>query len=534
MLTFVTLALLLPFLGKPISMDDPLFIRAAQHILAHPLDPYGFEINWYGSPQPMWQVTMNPPSTSYYMAALAGIFGWSETVLHAVFLPAAIALVVGTWHLARQFCRHPMTAAILVPAMPVVLISSSTLMCDVPMLAAWVWAVIFWERGEARSSRLHLVGAAILISLAAMAKYYGACLIPLLAAYSLIRNKFAWRHLAWLVIPVVVLGGYDLAGRHLYGRSLLLQAGSYAGAPSAAKLETTLIALAFTGGCTAPVTLLAPLLWRKPILGVMLGGAAVAVLLFASVGLFLKGYGPIQGTSLGWIEMQTVFWVFGGVSTVSLAISDIQAERTVQSWLLGLWVLGTFLFTALINWTVNGRSILPMAPAVAILIVRRFERNGVFADGFAKWKLTTPVTLSFALTLLATHADVQFARAARQSAEQTFAKYGHGRFFFQGHWGFQYYMENLGASSLDENNSRLNFGDVVAQPVNNTNYRPLNPELAVLGELMTVSGPGWIATVKGEVGAGFYASSRGPLPFAFGNIPPEQIAVCVLEPPLRK
>jgi hypothetical protein len=36
-----------------------------------------------------------------------------------------------------------------------------------------------------------------------------------------------------------------------------------------------------------------------------------------------------------------------------------------------------------------------------------------------------------------------------------------------------------------------------------------------------------------SVGAGFYANSAGPLPFAFGNVPPEEYYVLSIVQPLR-
>ena len=53
-LTLVVFAALGPFLNKPFNIDDPLFIWAARQIQAHPLDPYGFDVNWYASATPMW------------------------------------------------------------------------------------------------------------------------------------------------------------------------------------------------------------------------------------------------------------------------------------------------------------------------------------------------------------------------------------------------------------------------------------------------------------------------------------------------
>ncbi len=38
--------LLVPFINKAYTIDDPLFLRAAQQIEKHPADFYGFRINW--------------------------------------------------------------------------------------------------------------------------------------------------------------------------------------------------------------------------------------------------------------------------------------------------------------------------------------------------------------------------------------------------------------------------------------------------------------------------------------------------------
>ncbi len=146
-LCLMVLALLVPFLGKPFNLDDPLFVWAAKQIHNHPGDPYGFNVNWYGTVEPMWSVTQNPPLACYYIALAAGIFGWSETALHFIFLLPAVAVILGTHRLARHFCRQPMLAAIATLLAPAFLVSSTTVMCDTLMLAFWVWAVVFWIEG---------------------------------------------------------------------------------------------------------------------------------------------------------------------------------------------------------------------------------------------------------------------------------------------------------------------------------------------------------------------------------------------------
>src|SRR5262252_4808920 len=140
-LALATLALLAPFLNKPFNMDDPLFIWAGRHIQADPGNPYGFEVNWFGTLAPMWQATKNPPLASYYLALVGVVLGWGELAMHAALLLPAIAVILGTHRLARQFCACAWLAALATLLTPVFLISSTTVMCDVPMLALWIWAI---------------------------------------------------------------------------------------------------------------------------------------------------------------------------------------------------------------------------------------------------------------------------------------------------------------------------------------------------------------------------------------------------------
>src|SRR5262245_32518051 len=93
----VCIGCLLPFVGKPFYIDDPLFLWAAQHIQKHPTDPYGFDVHWYDSPDRMSNVTKNPPLGCYFLAAAAAVVGWSEVAMHLVFLLPAAGVAWGTY-----------------------------------------------------------------------------------------------------------------------------------------------------------------------------------------------------------------------------------------------------------------------------------------------------------------------------------------------------------------------------------------------------------------------------------------------------
>jgi 4-amino-4-deoxy-L-arabinose transferase-like glycosyltransferase len=538
-LTVIVLAALGPFLAKPFNIDDPLFIWAAHQIQAHPADPYGFNVEWGWREFPMWKVTENPPLACYYLAAAAGILGWSELALHTAFLLPVLAAVFGTYRLARHFCSRPMLAALATLFTPVVLVSSLTVTCDVMMLAFWVWAVVFWVEGTEQEKLCKLFAAAGLIALAELTKYYGVCLIPLVTAFSLMRRRPVRRWAQFLLLPLAILLAYQLATQALYGTSLLFRAMDYATFSKVflgySQPQTCLTALAFTGGCVAVAAIFAPLLWRARTLA---GIFSVAVVLTAALSLgetAWKNYSAIQATARMAIGIQTVVWAAGGFLVLLLAVADCWHRRDASACLLALWVLGTFAFVAFINWTINARSILPMIPAVGILIVRRLEGKDRLKGESWPRGIALCLIANLILALAVLKADYLLAVAVRQNAREVCADYRQrvGTLWFQGHWGFQFYMSAAGASALDFKRSTLKPGDVLAVPSNNTNLLPLDPRQADLVEIYRVPGPWFVTTCNEKMGAGFYASVWGPLPFAFGRVPPENVSVYVLKPLLQ-
>jgi 4-amino-4-deoxy-L-arabinose transferase-like glycosyltransferase len=524
-LAFATLIVLLPFASKPFNIDDPLFVWVARHIQSHPMDPYGFNVNWYGYDWPLWDITKNPPLACYYLAAAGGLFGWSEMALHGAFLLPASAVVLGTYRLAARLCQRPLLAAFLTLFAPVFLVSSTTLMCDIPMLAFWVWALVFWMEGTERKRPGYFAAAAVLMSLAALTKYFGACLLPLVAVWSVGRKRPFREWLGWLALPVIALVAYQLATHALYGHGLLADAGKYATAiHGSSELQSLLTALTFTGGCLATVTFFAPFLWarREVIIGAVASAAGAGVLFLAVKNSTNPGAGEI---------LQILLWAAGGVSVLALAIVDFNRRRDADSLLLACWVLGTFIFTAFFNWIINGRSLLPMTIPAAILVARRLEQLASAGVKFSPMALFVPALAGGALAIGVTVADYFLALAPQAVAAAVHSAYGDGkhRLWFQGHWGFQYYMEKDGATALDLQHIQLTQGDYIAMPSGNSNVYPLKEPVT---ELETFSAPpfGCLTTMDKQTGAGFYASLWGPLPFAFGSVTPQSVTVFAYDP----
>lgn len=522
-----------PFLAKPFNLDDPLFLWLAQQIQAHPGNPFGFEVNWYGRVAPMWAVTENPPLAGYYFALFGSTLGWSEISLHLGGWLAALAVILGTYRLAWRLSGQPLLAACAALFTPLFLVSAGTVMCDVLMLSFWVWALVFWVEGVEQDRFLKILFASLLVALAMMTKYFGVALLPLLAVHGAMARRKAGTWLVGLLLPLAALGAYQWLTLRLYGHPLLSAAVGFATSVQSelgfSKLSSGLIALAFTGGGAASALFLAPALWRARALATIVAATTLfGGALGCSASFFQKYHALENPAARTAVCLQVLFWAIGGTLVLALATADIlRHPRDSRSWLLALWVAGTFCFAAFVNWTVNGRSLLPLAPAVGILIARRWEYTGQKHPRI----LHIGLAVSAGLALLVAQSDFQLAVAVRHSAQEAFVRFDHGQraIWFEGHWGFQYYLEKLGATAVDFKHPKQLPGDILVVPKNNTDVTEAAPEIVARREVLDIANPSWLTTWHAGVGAGFYASVVGPLPFAFGQAPAERVFVYELK-----
>jgi hypothetical protein len=543
-LAALTCALLLPFTGKAFHIDDPLFLWTAQHVREHPLDFYGFDVNWYGWKEPISDIAQNPPLVSYYAALVGAVFGFGERAMHVAFFVPAAFLLVGTWRLATRFSSQPVLAALIALATPAVFVSSTSIMCDVSMLCLWVWAVVFWVESIDERCASRMGGALALIAGASLTKYFGMCLVPLLAAYALALGER--RRVAWLLVPVAVLAAYQLWTSRIYGHGLLFQAAQYAseqrGRDAYPLGVSLLLGLGFTGGCMMPIVCFAHRLWSKRAMLVLVAFGIAAAVLVASIPLRSQESLEVSELARFGISAQMALWCAAGAGVVLLCVEDWRARRDPSSILLGLWVLGTFAFACFVNWTTNARSMLPMAPAVAILIARRLGARGEQRCGaragigseHATWRALVPLVPALCVSLCFAWADAELADSARAAASEIDARYPTSsyRLYFEGHWGFQHYMQALKREPLDFKTFHLAPGDLLVAPHNNVGHYVLPEKTREIVETLKFPAATWLSTMNARVGAAFYAGNMGLLPFIVAPIPSERYSVLRIVRPI--
>jgi 4-amino-4-deoxy-L-arabinose transferase-like glycosyltransferase len=542
LLALIIATALAPFVNKAFYVDDPLFIWMAQQIVRHPFDPYGFDLNWSSFTQPMSAVMQNPPLCSYYIATIGSIFGWSEISLHVAFLFWATMSILGTFALAQRFCglegrarsspssqgprppdkranAAPFQAALLTLFTPIFLVSATTVMCDVMMLALWIWALEFWLAGLERKRWSRFLISVALISAAVLTKYFGIVLVPLLAAYTLLRDRRLVIYLPFLLIPFAVVSNYEWITEERYGQGLFSAAMTVSSTISSATRPShvvqLLIGLAFAGGCLLTATFFTPPRRRRILLTslVIFGVFVVAFKYLIVSWVYLEG-------SEGVVCLEGAVFATVGVGILALASANSVARRNADALFLLLWVFGTMAFAVWLNaGRSTARTFLPMTPAVTILTIARFEQCQMRSQ-LKYFFFIAAAALSLSIAA-ADYCQAQSARAAARLCQQ---RYGaeRNRVRFLGHGGFQYYMEQWGATPFDRKNPELLPGDILISSLSDLDLAQVLGHKPVTIDEMTFSAFPFIATSRIGTGASFYSSFGGPLPWVINKVPPER------------
>jgi len=515
-----TLALLLPFIAKPFHLDDTLYLAAAEQIRKEPLNFYGGTVHWSKTFMPQHAAQTNPPLFPYALAAASLVNGFDEVTLHLAALAPAVGAVLGFAYLAAALGATPWLAAAAAALCPAFIVSATTLMPDVWIQCFWVWACVFWVKGLRENHRNKLWAAGALVTAATLTKFFGVVLVPLLAAYALSERR-RWRMwLPPLMLPVAGLLLYHLVTRHLYGVGHLALAFSFTTSTRGAGqriLDRLLTCLSLAGGCLAPPLVLLPL-WARPreLVGAAAVSTAIAVLLAAVGGVGRLSFFGAEGFQ--WSAFLHA-WIFvsGGAALLYLAASDLRRHRDSTSLFLFLWIFGTFVFSAFINWTANARTLQSIAPAVGILVARRMALREVQGRGTTRW-LPLGLAICAGLSIWVAVGDYGMALASRKAVERLTAVYSgeKSRIRFQGHWGFQYYMQKAGFLPVDFKTSSFEPGNLQFIQIGGSNV--VHPKKA-WGRIVwkfKAPAPLGVRTMASGL-AGFYSSIWGPLPFVFGT-----------------
>jgi 4-amino-4-deoxy-L-arabinose transferase-like glycosyltransferase len=528
---------LLPFVPKAVSIDAPVFVAVANQILAHPFDPFGFQMVWDPTSPDAWAFNRNPPLLSYYLALWIAVFGEVDAWLHVAMLPFSLLAGLSFLGIARRLTDEGARPALLLIATPCYLILATTVMLDVALLGFMLFAVYALLRGaEAESLEGRGSGWQIAAGMAATAagftKYVGFSIVPLLAAaLVLLTPRRVGPMLRVLLPPLVIWSAWGAYTAALYGSvhfagstDVVLDRGRFDPNEFWNHIASTPI---YYGCC-----LIFPMfVWARSLVrgNFASGLAVVGALLGACAVKFVLPVGepsrriPLQAD-------EATFAALGLAGAVVVWGASFRPSRiragAVEHFLL-LWLAGLLFFSWFLNWHVNAADALLAVPPIVLLIFRDVELRPS-PRTLAIW-LAVMLPLSLALAW----ADLLQANVYRDAARKVAVEIGDqgGARYFVGHWGLQHYLAKEGFESVvppQYGRSDLEVDDWVATA---RNVSQLDVRLNMAEFKIR---PIWVwefdsafplRTTNPDAGGGFYSHHSGYTPFAWTDKPLDTVAL---------
>ena len=424
------LLLVLPFLTKPVHLDDANFLALARGAAADPWRPHDIRINWQGSTERAFDVLSNPPGIAWWLAPVAELPVW---VQHAWMLPWLALALWGAWRLGQRLTGAPVAATLLLCASPIGLLSAHALMPDLPVFAC----TLAGAAGLVSTPPRRAWPWALLLGSAALFRYSGLALVPVAALWGYLagERRDAVALGAAAAVPFALLAGHDqLAYGEVHFAAMMEFQGVSGGGRDV--LRKLLAAVgAFGGAALLPI-----LCWGRP------GGALLGAFAGVGLGLLAAGLSAQEGFGLA----ATVLSLGAGGAALGGGLWTALRDRDRETFWLVVWGMGGLVFLLGLRFTAARYWIPFLAPWVLLSL-----------RGAGPRLVRVAVGATVGLSLLLAMSDLRLSRAQHSLAQRVLVLTEGEPGLVAGHWGWQHHLESAGWTAL-EDDGEVPFGALLA------------------------------------------------------------------------
>jgi hypothetical protein len=491
--------LLLPFLNKPFTIDDPIFLGAAQHVLTDPLHPADFEQVWNtGERQKVSEYWLGGTLPAYVLAPVAAL-GNREWVAH---LYQLLLLCVFLWasveFAERLGCDRMQAGAVglLIASNPVTLAMSATCMPDI-MAAAFAMLGIGRVLAFRDDRRIRTgLAAGTLLALAITCR--GTTGIVFVVAALLLMPSSVKRAAAYfwpllltvaMVVAILALNRAGVAGAGVTG--------AFQALTSIRNVPRNVVGFLCFQALTGPLLAYWLLTAGRRFL------AACAVLV--AVGCALAAF-----TGSANLQQYAVPAALGICFSAALLGLFLELRHAAP---LVLWSASGLVAAPYVHMA--AKYLLPGVPAVALLVVLHGAR-------LPRQRLHFLVALLIAAGgiagILIIVGDSTLAGSQRTAVDQLVTPaIQHGKTVWAGgQWAFLYYAQRAGAQALANTPPLPKPGDVIV--ISRLDYYGKLEQLPLQLDPVRLRQDNrcGIFVLNRRLSAGFYSIRFGYLPFAIG------------------
>lgn len=510
--------------GKPVHVDDTLYLEVARRIVTHPLDPYGGILNWQQIPERTYNVSISPPFLSYYFAMVMIVAGENLVVLHLAMIPW---LLLAAWALFRLGERWAggagagLLMVLLVIGGPAVVVGMN-LMLDIPLLACLCASVEFLARSiSGKAGSRPLFAAAGFAALGVAIKFPAVLIVPVFLVAGLSARR--WGPAIAAIAPIAVLFGWQTLSRSIYGTSQVDSGLSFL-----AKLQTSLLPQTIE----RTLTMMAILAMTFPVwMAVDWRGRRAVGPSIIALAAALTTFVLLRSAPMNRLPIVTPACLIAvclgtfGVASILWPVRTWTSGGFDPRFLLGTWIVSGAAVVILFGPFVAVRSFLPIQPALAIWLI-----GGTETDRGRKFALWATVGVAIVASAMLAAADWHWAGSYPAALRSVVTKYGSsGRpIEFAGHWGWQYYAERAGLRAWDARRIDAPSGTILVVPLR-ADKQFIHP--AVLSRARLIDrmefprGPLSLTTWNLKAGFRFYGGDFGQLPWGFSDEPAEQFSI---------